>query len=442
VVIDHRNAVALIDWARNLYPREELAGVLASTSVCFDLSIFEIFVPLSSGGTVIMAENALHLPSLPAAGKVTLINTVPSAIAELARLRAIPDSVRSINLAGEPLNAELPGLIFSNSRAATIRNLYGPTEDTTYSTCARITRGEPWSPVIGRPLDNRKSYILDSHLQPAPIGVTGELYLGGEGVARGYLNRPELTAERFLESPFVSGDRLYKTGDLARYRPDGNIEYLGRMDGQVKLRGYRIEPGEIESALRRCEGVRDAAVLVRENAAGERFLAAWIVPENSPVSSAEIRSALQLSLPHYMIPVVFAPLAGFPMTPNGKLDRAALPNAEPSPAPTRVFPRGDMEQSIAAIWSNVLGIREPGIDDNFFDLGGHSLLLLRVQARIQESIAEVSIVDLFRYPSIRALSAHLTGHGKQEPGDGFMAARQRARRQRERAGVREAVRSS
>ena len=231
---------------------------------------------------MIVAENALHFPSVSGSIQggvaVTLINTVPSAIAELARLRAIPDSVRSINLAGEPLNAELPGLIFSNSRVQTIRNLYGPTEDTTYSTCAVIMRGTPWVPAIGRPIANRRSYILDSHLQPVPVGVTGELYLGGAGVARGYLNRPELTAERFLESPFVSGDRLYKTGDLARYRPNGQIEYTGRIDHQVKLRGYRIELGEIESALRRCRGVRDAAVLMRDSSAGEPRLIAWFVP--------------------------------------------------------------------------------------------------------------------------------------------------------------------
>jgi amino acid adenylation domain-containing protein len=441
VAIEHRSASALIHWARNYYAPEELSGVLAATSVCFDLSIFELFATLSCGGTVILADNALHLPTLPAREEITLINTVPSAIAELARMNAIPDSVRTINLAGEPLTSELVDIVFANSHAATVNNLYGPTEDTTYSTVARITRGERWRPTIGRPLDNRKSYILDGNRQPVPAGVTGELYLGGAGVARGYLNRPDLTTEKFIPSPFAPGSRLYRTGDLARYGSDGEIEFLGRADDQVKIHGYRIEPAEVEAALRRCSGLRDAAVAARANAAGERRLIAYVVPEIWFSALDEIRSILERSLPQHMIPSIIVSLDEIPRTPNGKADRAALPEPGPVANVSRALPRTEVERSIAAIWQELLEIQGPGLDDNFFELGGHSLLLLRMQARIQAEIGNVSVVDLFRYPTIRAMAAHLAD-ARGERRDWFAAAQQRAERQRERVKAKEKPLSS
>lgn len=441
VAIEHRNASALIHWAKNYYAPEELAGVLAATSVCFDLSVFELFATLSSGGTVILADNALHLPTHPAREQVTLINTVPSAIAELARMKAIPDSVRTINLAGEPLTSKLVELVFANSRTATVHNLYGPTEDTTYSTVARITRGERWKPAIGRPLENRKTYVLDGNGQPVPAGVTGELYLGGAGVARSYLNRPDLTAEKFVASPFAPGSRLYRTGDLARYRSDGEIEFLGRADDQVKIHGYRIEPAEIEAALRQCSGVRDAAATARANAAGERWLVAYVVPEKGASASSEIRSILERSLPQYMIPSSIVWLEELPRMPNGKIDRAALPEPEPAAVVPRIMPRSELERSIANIWRELLEIQGPGLDDNFFELGGHSLLLLRVQARIQAEVGNVSIIDLFRYPTIRAMAAHLA-NAHEERQSWLAAAQQRAEKQRERVKAKEQPLSS
>lgn len=281
VAIEHRNTIALLQWAQTVYTAEMLSGVLASTSLCFDLSVFELFAPLSVGGTVILAENALHLPTLAAAEQVTLINTVPSAIAALLDMNVIPTSVRTVNLAGEPLPQKLVKQLYQRSHIQQVFNLYGPSEDTTYSTAALIDSDIEGAPPIGRPIANTQVYVLDQWLQPVPVGVPGELYLGGAGLARSYLNRPELTAERFISNPFAapnSLDRLYKTGDLVRYLPDGNLEFLNRIDHQVKIRGFRIELGEIEAALSQHPAVQDAVVLVREDVPGEKRLVAYLVP--------------------------------------------------------------------------------------------------------------------------------------------------------------------
>lgn len=291
VAIEHRNAVALLDWAKQVFNPDDLAGVLASTSICFDLSVFELFVPLSWGGKVILAENALHLPALSAALDVTLINTVPSAIAELLRMDGIPSSVRTVNLAGEPLPNKLVQQVYEHNTVQKVFNLYGPSEDTTYSTYTLVKKGGNEPPPIGRPIANTQVYILDAQKQLVPIGVPGELYIGGAGLARGYLNRPELTADRFIPNPFSneSGSRLYKTGDLARYLPDGNIEFLGRIDHQVKIRGFRIELGEIEASLQQHPDVRQAVAIAREDVPGDKRLVAYIVsnliPERIPYQS-------------------------------------------------------------------------------------------------------------------------------------------------------------
>jgi amino acid adenylation domain-containing protein len=278
VQIEHRNAVSFVHWAKTVFTREELSGVLASTSICFDLSVFEIFLPLACGGTVVLARDALELATLPARNKVTLINTVPSAMTELLRMEAVPESVQTVNLAGEPLSASLVQELYGMPRIEKVYDLYGPSESTTYSTFALRQKEGPVT--IGRPIANTHIHILDSHLQPVPIGVPGELFVGGAGLARGYLNRPELTAEKFIVSPIGGGSkRLYRTGDLARYLPDGNIEFLGRIDQQVKVRGFRIEPGEIESAIKQHASVRDSVVLAREDRPGDKRLVAYVVPE-------------------------------------------------------------------------------------------------------------------------------------------------------------------
>ena len=267
--------MALVAWARDVFTSDEIAGVLASTSICFDLSVFELFVPLSWGGKVILADNALALPGLPAAREVTLINTVPSAMRELLRIHGLPASVQVVNLAGEPLATALVDQIYRDTAVQKVYDLYGPTETTTYSTFILRQPGEP--PSIGKPLANEQVYILDQQMQPAPVGVPGDLYIGGAGLARGYLNRPDLTAERFLAHPFQAGARIYKTGDIARWRDDGNLVFLGRSDHQVKIRGFRIELGEIEAAIKSHAGVADAVVIAREDRPGEKRLAAYIV---------------------------------------------------------------------------------------------------------------------------------------------------------------------
>jgi amino acid adenylation domain-containing protein len=278
VAIEHASVVAFLDWAQRTFSREELGGVLASTSICFDLSVFEIFVPLSCGGKVILAEDALQLPTLKAKAEVKLINTVPSAMAELVRLGGLPATLETVNLAGEPLRTSLVRQIYQQPGVKRVYDLYGPSEDTTYSTFALRSPDQP--ATIGRPVSNTRVYILDRCLQPVPVGVAGELYLGGSGLVRGYFERQELTAERFSADPFSAepGQRLYRTGDLVRYASDGNIEYLGRVDHQVKIRGYRIELGEIEAAINQHPGVRETVLLAREDEPGDKRLVAYIVP--------------------------------------------------------------------------------------------------------------------------------------------------------------------
>ena len=293
---------------RRVYTAEDFAGLLASTSICFDLSVFELFCPLTSGGRVILVKDALELPALPPDAGVTLVNTVPSAIAELLRRQqaGCPPSVRTVNLAGEPLSDALVQQLYQRETIQQVFDLYGPSEDTTYSTYALRKSGGP--ATIGRPIANTQIYILDSHLQPVPLGVPAELYIGGAGLARGYLNRPELTAEKFIPDPFSNepGARLYQTGDLARYLPDGNIEFLGRLDHQVKIRGFRIELGEIETALNTYPAVREAVVVAREDSPGDKRLVAYVVlGQEQALTISDLRGFLKQKLPDYMVPFCF-----------------------------------------------------------------------------------------------------------------------------------------
>ncbi|HET9227201.1 MAG TPA: amino acid adenylation domain-containing protein, partial [Thermoanaerobaculia bacterium] len=337
VAIEHRSAVAFAHWARTVFPLEDLAGVLAATSIAFDLSVFELFVTLAWGGKVILAENALELPNLVSSGvasEVTLVNTVPSAMAELARQRALPASVRTVNLAGEPLKKSLVDAIHEISDCRVL-NLYGPSETTTYSTFALAARDERREPTIGRPLAGTRVLVLDRGGQPVPVGVPGELFIGGAGMARGYLDRPDLTAERFV--PGELGSRLYRTGDLVRWLPDGRLDYLGRIDHQVKVRGFRIEPGEIAAALSAHPWVRDAVVLAQKESAGGLRLVAYLVgtPGEEPELS-ELRSFLRERLPEFMLPAAYAFLPALPLTSNGKVDRKALTKLSPERVPAGV----------------------------------------------------------------------------------------------------------
>ncbi|HOW73556.1 MAG TPA: amino acid adenylation domain-containing protein, partial [Phycisphaerae bacterium] len=364
VAIEHRSTVDLLHWARTVYSPGELIGVLASTSLCFDLSVFELFVPLSWGGTVILAENALAVPSLPEAPRVTLINTVPSAMAELLRLRAVPASVGTVNLAGEPLTAQLADSIYALGTVSKVYDLYGPSEDTTYSTVALRKPGG--KATIGRPIANTSVYILDERGHPVAIGTPGELFITGNGLARGYLDRADLTAERFVPDPFAgkSGARMYRTGDLARFLPDGNIEFLGRIDHQVKIRGFRIELGEIEFQLREHESILQAVVVGHGAAGYDKQLVAYVVPKNGlPIDVAELRRHLKARLPEYMVPGFFVELTALPLSPNGKLDRKALPAPDASrPQTGRRYapPRSPLEDLLASIWQQVLGLERVG----------------------------------------------------------------------------------
>jgi len=410
VAIAHRSTVALLHWAEEVFRAEDLAAVLASTSICFDLSVFELFVPLSRGGKVILTENALQLPNLPAAEEVTLINTVPSAITELLRAGGdLPASVRTVNLAGEVLRTQLVQRIYQQDTIQRVFDLYGPSEDTTYSTFALRSASGPYT--IGRPIANTQVYLLDANLRPVPVGVPGELHIGGAGLARGYLNRPELTAESFIPNPFSygSGARLCKTGDLARYLPDGNIEFLGRIDHQVKIRGFRIELGEIEAVLGQHPDVRETAVLAREDKPGDKRLVAYVVPRDVQVPAIiELRRFLKEKLPDYMVPSAFVPLDALPLTPNGKVDRRALPvpdMARPEQEEAYVAPRTPAQEVLAGIWAEVLKLEQVGIHDDFFDLGGHSLLATQVISRVRDTFQlRLSLRNFFDGPTVADLA--------------------------------------
>ncbi|MET0398075.1 MAG: amino acid adenylation domain-containing protein, partial [Longimicrobiaceae bacterium] len=409
VAVTHGSVLALVRWAEEEFTPRELSGVLASTSVCFDLSVFEIFVPLCLGGTTVLAGSALELAEA-AADEVTLVNTVPTAMAELVRAGELPPGVRAVNLAGEALPPRLAAEVHARG-GVRLRNLYGPTEDTVYSTCARIPAGAA-AVSIGRPVAGTRAYVLDGELNPAPSGVPGALYLAGEGLARGYLGRPELSAERFVPCPFGEpGGRMYATGDRVRWLASGELDFLGRVDHQVKLRGFRIEPGEIESVLLRDPGVRECVVVVRADAAGERRLVAYLAGAGLPDPEA-LRTRLRESLPEYMVPSAFVALDSVPLTPNGKVDRAALPVPEAARADGRehAAPRTPAEQVLAEVWSAVLGVERVGIHDRFFELGGDSILAIRVATGARRAGLKLLPRQLFEHATIAEL-ARVVGTG-------------------------------
>jgi amino acid adenylation domain-containing protein len=414
--ITHRSAVTLLNWAGEAFSDEELNGVLASTSICFDLSVFELMAPLSRGGKVIVAENALSLPELKAAEEVKLINTVPSAIRELAGSGGIPYSAETVNLAGEALRNGLAQQMYEVGTVKRVVNLYGPTEDTTYSTWTVVAKGAEEEPSIGRPIANTKVYILDGAMRPTPIGVYGEIYIGGEGLARCYLNRPEITAEKFAPNPFGcgAGERVYRTGDIGRYGVDGEIEYFGRSDHQVKVRGYRIELGEIEGVLEEDEMVREAVVMAREDEGGDKRLVAYIVGEKGRGGEGEakrLRKYLKDKLPDYLVPSAIVVLDKMPLTPNGKLDRKALP----APEQVRVereraleAPRTPFEQIVVGVYEEVLRSDRVGIHDNFFEIGGHSLLATQVISRVRAIFGvEMGLGSIFEEATAAGLAGRI-----------------------------------
>ncbi|PHM37254.1 Amino acid adenylation [Xenorhabdus mauleonii] len=430
VAIAHRNTVNFLTWAQRTFSPEELAHTLFATSLNFDLAVFECFAPLISGGTVHIVPDVLSLVAAKSAdaetghtGQTTsLINTVPSAIAHLIDIDAVPKSTRTINLAGEALKAHVVEQLFAHSAIQNVCNLYGPSETTTYSTWTRMDRATGFSPHIGRPIANTQIYILDPHGQPVALGVIGEIYIAGSGVARGYLNRPELTAERFIVDPFSkdAGARMYKTGDLGRWLPDGNIEYLGRNDFQVKLRGFRIELGEIEAQLMQCHGVREAVVIAREDLSDEsvnhqepsskktqKRLVAYLRPmEGAELQPADLRQQLAQHLAEYMLPSAFVMLDTFPLTSNGKLNRQALPAPDLHAVIARNYeaPAGEAEITLAQIWQDLLGLEQVSRHDHFFELGGHSLMIVGLIEQLYNLGWQLDVRSVFSSPILSEMA--------------------------------------
>ncbi|MGE7450413.1 amino acid adenylation domain-containing protein, partial [Pseudomonas qingdaonensis] len=415
VLIEHRNTVALIAWAQSVYSPGDLHGVLASTSVCFDLSVWEIFVTLSCGGYAIVANNALELPTLAARDQVSLINTVPSAIKALHDAGQLPSSVRMINLAGEALKQSLVDQLYQAGGVEKVYDLYGPSEDTTYSTFTlRTAQGRA---NIGRPISNSRVYLLDGAGGTVPVGAAGELCLAGAGLARGYAGRAALTAEKFLPDPFDTsvqgGGRLYRTGDLARYREDGVIEYVGRIDHQVKIRGFRIELGEIEARLQAHPAIREAVVIDVPAASGRQLVAYLVLDAPSlPDDEAQkrlrndLREHLKAALPDYMVPAHLMYLQALPLTANGKLDRKALPEPDASQLQQAyVAPQSELEQRIAAIWAGVLKLEKVGLTDNFFELGGDSIISIQVVSRARQAGIHFTPKALFQHQTVQGLAS-------------------------------------
>ena len=418
VLIEHRNAVAMVSWALGVFGAQELRGVLASTSICFDLSVFEIFVPLAAGGTVVVVHNALELVATKSRHPVTLINTVPSVIASLLRAQAIPDTVRVVNLAGEPLAQWIVEQLYQLQHVDAVFDLYGPSETTTYSTFARrIVGGQP---TIGRPITNTRVYVVDKVGEPVPVGVPGELLIAGAGVARGYLRRDELTAARFVPEGLDDAPdcRMYRTGDLVYWNSEGNLVFVGRTDSQVKIRGFRIELGEVESTILGLPGIQDAVVVACELAHGEQGIVAYVVRAADSLTTIEMLSALRARLPAYMVPSVVMTLRAIPRTLNGKVDRKALPMPTRSMvgAAKDVSPTTSAQQALASIWRDVLRVERVGIHDNFFELGGDSLLIIQIIARARQAGIPLTPREFFRHPTIAELTA-MAGGTPPQPRD-------------------------
>ncbi|WP_172381790.1 non-ribosomal peptide synthetase [Streptomyces sp. MNP-20] len=422
VVLRHENAVAFVRWASTSFTEEELARVLFSTSISFDLSVFELFAPLSVGGTVILADNALDLLDADAgaapdgSGGVSLLNIVPSVGRVLAEAGRIPAGVRAINLAGEALRPEIVDRLRRLAPRARINNLYGPTEYTTYATGREVTAAERIT--IGRPLPGTQALVLDDALSPVPVGVVGELYLAGPGLARGYWHRPDMTAEKFLPNPYgPAGSRMYRTGDLVRSLPGGELDFRGRLDHQVKVRGYRVEPGEIETVLLSSAQVKDAVVVVDGAGTEEARLIAYVVAD--PAAEPDLARRMAERLPAFMAASAIVFLDRLPLTANGKVDRRALPDPEAHLGRTSTddVPRDEVEAALLGIWSDVLGGVRIGIRDSFFEAGGHSLLATQALSRIRRALGvRLSLTDILTAPTVAELAAVLRDKGAGAPG--------------------------
>ncbi|MFN6569722.1 amino acid adenylation domain-containing protein, partial [Dendronalium sp. ChiSLP03b] len=422
VMVEHKGLCNLAQAQIQTFGLTSDSRVLQFASFSFDASIWEVVMALRSGGTLYLGTKDSLLPGKPLIERlrdysITHITLPPSALAVMP-VDELP-ALQTIIVAGEACS---PELIKQWSVGRNFFNAYGPTEATV---CATIGKATPKAIAkcnnnekisIGKAIANTQVYILDENLQPVPVGVPGELHIGGVGLARGYINRPELTQEKFISNPFGSG-RLYKTGDLGRYFPDGNIEYIGRIDNQVKIRGFRIELGEIEALLSQHGDVQICSVIAREETLGNRRLVAYVVPQKDVIlTTRELRQFLADKLPGYMLPTAFVILETLPLTPNGKVDRRTLPNPDlHQELSDYVMPNTEVEKIIAGIWQKALAVEKVGIYNNFFELGGHSLLLVKINQQLQEEFGlELSIVDMFNYPTIHSLSQYLSNKVPKE----------------------------
>jgi amino acid adenylation domain-containing protein len=421
VLMPHRPLANHMAWMAERWPLAGTDAVLQRSLPSFDASLWELLAPLLAGARLVLAP-ACHRTDAPLVvdavrdHDVTVLQVVPSLLDMLADEPRLSDcrTLRRVFVGGEALTTDVAGR-FSGLVGAELHNLYGVTEGCIDSTWHAWGDSAGGSVVpIGRPIANVRVYLLDRWLQPVPVGVSGELYVGGVCVARGYVNRPELTAERFVPDPFGDqpGARMYRTGDLARYRSDGTIEYLGRLDHQVKLRGFRIELGEVEAVLGQHPGVQVAVCAVHDHGPGDRRLVAYVVPAAGEMPAAgELRGFLAQSLPEHMLPGAFVAMDALPLSPNGKVDRRALPAPDgkrPELAAPYVAPRTATERALAEIWAGILGVERVGVEDNFFDLGGHSLLATQVMAATTDAFdVEVPLRRLFEQPTVADQAAAL-----------------------------------
>jgi acyl-coenzyme A synthetase/AMP-(fatty) acid ligase len=389
--------------------------LVAVTTLSFDIAVLELFLPLSVGARVVVAQreeatDGARLGALLEACGATVMQATPSTWRLLEESGWKGRRLKALS-GGEALPRELAALL--GERCGEVWNLYGPTETTVWSTAHAVSTGEEGPVPIGRPIAGTRVYVLDARLRPVPTGVPGELFIGGEGVARGYLGRPELTAERFVPDPFSGepGARLYRTGDRVRWRSDGTLAYEGRTDQQVKLRGHRIEPGEVEGVLCQHPAVREAVVVVREDSPGDRRLVAYVVPGAPLAPAADLRAFARQHLPEYMVPSAFVTLEALPLTPNGKVDRRALPApGRDALEATRAHeaPRTPDEVWLAALWAELLGLERVGIHEDFFMLGGHSLLAARLVSRLRASQqVALTVRHVFDQPTVAGLAEAL-----------------------------------
>lgn len=413
VQLEHRGVVNMLAAVGKQPGLTAQDVMLAVTTLSFDISVVEVFLPLITGAYTVIVSQAIaadgqQLARQIAATGATIMQATPATWRMLLASGWQGSPCLKVICGGEAMSVDLAQALLA--RVGSLWNLYGPTETTVWSTLAQVTSTEQAIP-IGRPLANTQLYILDGYGEPAPIGVVGELYIGGDGVARGYLNRPELNAEKFLRDPFRGsvGARMYRTGDLARYRADGQVEFLGRIDHQVKVRGFRIELGEIEAVLAQHQAVAQAVVTARDDESGSKYLAAYVIPApQRQLDQSELRRYLLAQLPNYMVPTAYVVLEAFPLTPNGKVDRKRLPNPAQmaaSAGPTYLAPRTALEQQLTQIWEYVLGRQPIGIGDNFFEIGGHSLAAARLFVQIETLLGRtLPLATLFQAPTIEQLA--------------------------------------